>query len=69
MTIMFITNELFISTITKTPNAIKASLKDVESFSLDAHNQIVNSVHDGISRANERIKYDLESNMKFQQNF
>lgn len=61
ITIMFITNELVFSAITKTPNIVKSSLKDIELFSRDAHNQILNSVHDGINTAVERIKYDLES--------
>lgn len=58
---MFITNELVVSGVAKTPNLVKSSLKDVELFSRDAHNQIVNAVHDGIDTSIERIKYDLES--------
>lgn len=59
---MFITNELVLSAITKTPNVVKSSLKDIELFSRDAHNQIVDNVNDGINQAIERIRYDLESN-------
>lgn len=63
ITVMFITNEWVLSAITKTPNVVKSSLKDIELFSRNAHNQIVNSVHDGIDTAIERIRYDLESKM------
>lgn len=62
---MFITNELVLSAITKTPNVVKSSLKDIELFSRDAHNQIVDNVNDGINQAIERIRYDLESNYLF----
>lgn len=61
ITVMFITNELVVSGVVKTPNLVKSSLKDVELFSRDAHNQIVNAVHDGIDTSIERIKYDLKS--------
>lgn len=61
---MFITNELVLSAVTKTPNIVKSSLKDIELFSRDAHNQIIDSVNDGISQAIERIRYDLESNCR-----
>ncbi|XP_031635257.1 uncharacterized protein LOC116348398 isoform X2 [Contarinia nasturtii] len=59
--IMFITNELIRSTITNTPNIVKSSLLDVETFSKDAHKEIINTIHEGMSTATERIKYDLEN--------
>lgn len=34
---------------------------DIETFSRDAHNEIINTIHEGMSTATERIKYDLES--------
>lgn len=58
---MFITNELIRSTITNTPNIVKSSLLDVETFSKDAHKEIINTIGEGMSTATERIKYDLES--------
>lgn len=58
---MFITNELIRSTITNTPNIVKSSLLDVETFSKDAHKEIISTIHEGLSTASERIKYDLES--------
>lgn len=58
---MFITNELIRSTITNTPTIVKSSLLDVETFSKDAHKEIISTIHDGLSTASERIKYDLES--------
>lgn len=61
ITVMFITNELVVLGVAKTPNLVKSSLKDVELFSRDAHNQIVSAVHDGIDKSIERIRYDLES--------
>lgn len=61
ITVMFITNELMVSGVAKTSNLVKSSLKDVELFSRDAHNQIVNAVHDGIDTSIERIRYDLQS--------
>lgn len=60
---MFITNELVRSAIIKTPSVVKSSFKDVETFSRDAHKDILNSIHDGINTATERIKYDLESKL------
>lgn len=34
---------------------------DIEMFSRDAHKEIINTIHEGMSTATERIKYDLES--------
>lgn len=61
ITVMFITNELIRSTITNTPNIVKSSLLDVETFSKDAHRDIILTINEGLSKASERIKYDLES--------
>lgn len=61
ITVMFITNELIRSTISNTPSIVKSSLLDIETFSKDAHREIINTIHDGMSTATERIKYDLES--------
>lgn len=58
---MFITNELIRSTISNTPNIVKSSLLDIETFSKDAHKEIINTIHDGMNTATDRIKYDLES--------
>lgn len=61
ITVMFITNELIRSTVTNTPTIVKSSLLDVETFSKDAHKEIISTIHEGLSTASERIKYDLES--------
>lgn len=58
---MFITNELIRSTVTNTPTIVKSSLIDVETFSKEAHKDIISTIHEGLSTASERIKYDLES--------
>lgn len=61
ITVMFITNELIRSTISNTPSIVRSSMLDIETFSRDAHNEIINTIHEGMSTATERIKYDLES--------
>ncbi|XP_055313927.1 prominin-1-A isoform X2 [Sitodiplosis mosellana] len=61
ITVMFITNELIRSTISNTPTIVKSSLLDVETFSKDAHKEIISTIHEGLSTASERIKYDLEN--------
>lgn len=58
---MIVTNEQMSTAMTRTPDVIRASLKDVESFLKDAHRQIVYNVQDAADRAVERIKDDLES--------
>lgn len=58
---MFITNELIRSSISNTPNIVQSSLLDIETFSKDAHKEIISTIHEGMSTATERIKYDLES--------
>lgn len=58
---MFITNELITSSINKTPDIVKSSLKDAELFIKEAHSQITNTVQDGLNTAIDRIKDDLES--------
>lgn len=59
--VMFITNELIRSTISNTPNIVQSSLLDIETFSKDAHKEIISTIHEGMTTATERIKYDLES--------
>lgn len=58
---MFITNELIRSSIGNTPNIVQSSLLDIETFSKDAHKEIISTIHEGMTTATERIKYDLES--------
>lgn len=58
---MFITNELIRSSISNTPNIVQSSLLDIETFSKDAHKEIISTIHEGMATATERIKYDLES--------
>lgn len=58
---MFVTNELIRSTISNTPTIVKSSLLDIETFSKDAHKEIINTIHEGMTTATDRIKYDLES--------
>lgn len=59
--VMFITNELIRSTISNTPNIVQSSLLDIETFSKDAHKEIISTIHEGMTTATERIKYDLEN--------
>lgn len=61
VTVMFITNVVIRSTISNTPKIVKSSLLDIETFSKNAHRDIINTIHEGMSTASERIKYDLES--------
>lgn len=58
---MFITNELIRSSISNTPNIVQSSLLDIETFSKGAHQEIISTIHEGMTTATERIKYDLES--------
>lgn len=58
---MFITNELIRSSISNTPNIVQSSLLDIETFSKDAHKEIISTINEGMTTATERIKYDLES--------
>lgn len=64
--IMFVTNELVRTAIINTPNIVHSSLKDIESFSKDAQKDIIGTINDGMSIATERIKYDIESELKIQ---
>lgn len=62
---MFITNEQIAVAIQKTPDVIRASLKDMKLFLKDAHKQITFSLHEGMNTAIERIKMDFEGKHQF----
>lgn len=57
---MFIINEQISTSIQQTPEVIRASLKDTETFIKNAHRQIQFSVFDRFQTANEKMKIDLE---------
>lgn len=57
---MIITNEQISTAIQKTPDVIRASLKDVEAFMKDSHKQILFSVHEGMNTVSERVRLDFE---------
>lgn len=57
---MLVTNEQISTAIQKTPDVIRASLKDVEAFLKDSHKQILFSVHEGMNTVSERVRLDFE---------
>lgn len=57
---MIVTNEQIASSINKTPDVIRASLKDAELFVRDVQKQISFSVVDGINTTVDRLKADLD---------
>lgn len=57
---MIITNEQISTAIEKTPDVLRASLKDVEAFLKDSHKQILFSVHEGMNTVSERLRLDFE---------
>lgn len=61
---IIVTNEQIASSIQQTPEVIRASLKDVESFLRDAQRQIKYNVQDATDTAVERIKENLESKVQ-----
>ncbi|KAJ6647515.1 Prominin-1 [Pseudolycoriella hygida] len=57
---MVITNEQISTAVDQTPDVIRASIKDMESFLKDSHKQILFSVHEGINTVSERLRLDFE---------
>lgn len=62
---MFIINEQISSSIQQTPNVIRASLKDTETFIKNTHREIQFSVFERLTTASEKIKMDLEGSEWF----
>lgn len=57
---MIITNEQISTAVDKTPDVVRASLKDIEAFLKDSHKQILFSVHEGMNTVSERLRLDFE---------
>ncbi|XP_037024841.1 prominin-1-A [Bradysia coprophila] len=57
---MIITNEEISAAVDKTPDVLRASLKDIEAFLKDSHKQILFSVHEGMNTVSDRLRLDFE---------
>lgn len=57
---MIVTNEQISIAIKETPDVIRASLKDLETFLKDSHKQILFSVHEGMNTVSDRLRLDFE---------
>lgn len=60
---MIVTNEEISTAVEKTPDVLRASLKDIEAFLKDAHKQILFSVHEGMNTVSDRLRLDFEGNI------